>query len=249
MKDPYYFDIQAEVGITKHAGGWKATKELADLCHINSNKYVLVVGSGTGISTNKIQKEYGCKMIGIDINPKMVKQAKKEYPNIKFQMADVQKIPFKSNTFDAVLSESVTIFSYDKLKTLTEYKRVLKPDAYIGLNEVTWLLKPRKEITDWVYKVMGAKPESMANWKRLLEKSGLDIVFAEQRKIKIFEQAVGELQLSGFTMSIKAFSRMFLYYFVKKKFRQGTNEMVKDVCHLPKGFMKHMGYGIYVAKK
>jgi len=247
MKDPYFY-VQAEVGITKHGGGWKATKELVELCHIDSNKYVLVVGCGTGTSANKIQKKYGCKMLGIDIHPRMIEQAKKEYPDIKFQVGDVQKLPFKNNTFDAVISESVTAFPSDKLKAIKEYKRVVKPKGYIGLNETTWLSKPTKELSDYVYKVMGARPESSENWKKLLKKAGLRIVFAEQRKMTIFGQAIAEMQLNGLK-NIKAFSRMFLYYFTKKEFRQATHKLVKDAVHLPKGFMKRLGFGLYVGQK
>lgn len=249
MKDPY-FDVQAEIGITKHGGGWKATKELAELCHINSNKYVLVVGCGTGISANKLYKEYGCKMLGIDIHPRMVEQAKKEYPDIKFQVADVQNLPFKNNTFDAVISESVTAFPPDKLKAVREYKRVVKPDGYIGLNEITWLSKPSKELTDYVYRAMGyAKLESNENWKKLLKKAGLKIVFAEQRNMKFFGQIISEVQLNGLIPSIKAYYRLFLCYITKKEFRQATHKMIKDAWHIPKGFMKQLGYGLYVAQK
>jgi hypothetical protein len=38
-----YLDIQAEVGITKHIGGFKATDELLALCHIDKAHEVLYV--------------------------------------------------------------------------------------------------------------------------------------------------------------------------------------------------------------
>ncbi|MBU4502307.1 MAG: class I SAM-dependent methyltransferase [Nanoarchaeota archaeon] len=248
MKDPY-FDVQSEMGITKHAGGWKATKELAELCHIGNNKYVLVVGCGTGISANKLQKEYKCKLLGVDLHPRMIEQSKKEYPDMKFQVADAQKLPFKSNTFDAIISESVTAFPPGKLKAIKEYRRVLKPKGYVGLNETTWLSKPRKELTDYTVKAMGGvRPESGRNWENLIRKAGLKVVFAEPRKIKAFEQAVGEMQLNGLK-NIKAFSRLIPYYFTKKEFRQAMNELVKHAVHVPKGFLKCLGYGLYVGQK
>jgi hypothetical protein len=38
---PSFFDFAAEVGLTKHIGGVKATEALVELCHIGNGKYVL----------------------------------------------------------------------------------------------------------------------------------------------------------------------------------------------------------------
>ncbi|HKJ26416.1 MAG TPA: hypothetical protein VJ965_02160 [Anaerolineales bacterium] len=40
------FDVQAEVGLTKHLGSLAATEELVKLCHILPGYKVLDVGSG-----------------------------------------------------------------------------------------------------------------------------------------------------------------------------------------------------------
>lgn len=249
MKNPY-FDLQAEIGISKHGGGWKASKQLAELCHINNNKYVLVVGSGTGASAYKLYKEYKCKMVGIDLHPRMVEEASKDYQEIKFQLADIQNLPFKNNTFDVVISESVTAFSPDKLKALKEYKRVVKPKGYIGLNEVTWASKPSKKLEDYVKIALGgAKPELKEDWKKLFQKAGLNIVFSEQLKMKFFEQMIAELQVNGLTRNLKAYYKLFLYYLTRKDFRKDSHKMAKDLWHMPKGLFKQFSYGLYVAQK
>ncbi|MDF1556573.1 MAG: class I SAM-dependent methyltransferase [ANME-2 cluster archaeon] len=131
LENPY-FDVQAEMGITKHAGGLDATKELVELCHIDENKIVLVIGCGSGISACKIVKIYGCRIVGIDISKGMVEQSnrraqKQELADrIEFRVADAQDLPFEDNTFDAAISESVTAFPEDKAKALSEYVRVVK---------------------------------------------------------------------------------------------------------------------------
>jgi len=247
MEDAYFY-VQAEIGITKHPGGWKATKELVKLCHIDDTKYVLVVGCGTGISAVKIAKVFGCRVMGVDISPGMIKNAIKQ-KNIKYKVGDAQKLPFKNNTFDAVISESVTAFPSNKQKAVREYARVLKKDGYVGLNETTWLSKPTKELKEFALKAMGGcKPEFGSGWKKLLENAGLKVVLVEPQKIKAFEQAIGEMQMNGFR-SITAFSKMFLYYFTRKEFRKAVHTLVKDAIHLPKGLMKSLGVGIYVGKK
>jgi hypothetical protein len=48
---PTFFDFAAEVGLTKHFGGIGATAELASLCHIGADGYVLDVGCGANEAT------------------------------------------------------------------------------------------------------------------------------------------------------------------------------------------------------
>ena len=67
-----FFDFAAEVGLTKHFGGNQATKELADLCHLAQGAYVLDVGCGAGATPCFLVKEYGCRVVGIDILERMI---------------------------------------------------------------------------------------------------------------------------------------------------------------------------------
>jgi hypothetical protein len=47
-----YFEIQSKIGITKHVGGLEATRKLLKWCKVDDSDYVLVVGSGNGVSAN-----------------------------------------------------------------------------------------------------------------------------------------------------------------------------------------------------
>ena len=60
-KDSLYFEIQADFGITKHLGGLRATRELAELCHMEKGKSVLVVGCGIGATACYLAERYGVK--------------------------------------------------------------------------------------------------------------------------------------------------------------------------------------------
>ena len=53
---PTYLDIQAEVGITKHYGGYTASEKLYQLCHLDAANEVLEVGCGIGIGPVNIAK-------------------------------------------------------------------------------------------------------------------------------------------------------------------------------------------------
>lgn len=254
LKNPY-FDVQAEMGISKHIGGAKATDELMGLCHIAKDSYVLEIGCGSGMATNYIAKKFGCRIMGIDISSRMVDRAREntrgiEKGRVEFRVADAQKLPFKDETFDAVISESVTAFMQDKAVALSEYKRVLKKGGYIGLNETTWIKKPTKELSDYFIKAVGGvKPESKEKWKQLLEEAGMKEIFAESRKLKTMKQISGEMQLIGFTQFFKIFYRFVKLYITSSACRKVMHGMMKDSLKIPKNLLDYFGYGIYVGRK
>jgi len=45
------FALEAEVGLTKHIGGFGATAELIELCHLDKAEYVVDVGCGAGVTS------------------------------------------------------------------------------------------------------------------------------------------------------------------------------------------------------
>jgi len=49
----FYFDLLAEIGITKHPGGKAATGKIAELCGISPETSVLDVGCGVGNTAAK----------------------------------------------------------------------------------------------------------------------------------------------------------------------------------------------------
>jgi len=140
-----FFDFAAQIGLTKHLGGQDATKELIDRTRITPLSYVLDVGAGVGVTSCHLAKCMGCRVVGVDINPFMVERAWERARRMKltnlveFQTADAMDLPFPEDSFNAVITESVTAFPPDKGLAIKEYARVTKPGGFIGLNEATWL--------------------------------------------------------------------------------------------------------------
>ena len=107
------------------------TKRALEFLELDKGK-VLDVGCGTGFSMQVI-KDQGLEVIGIDISQPMLEIAKKK--GFKVKKADFQKIPFKDNEFDAIISISALQWvhgkSYEEIldyyaQTAKEFKRVLK---------------------------------------------------------------------------------------------------------------------------
>lgn len=58
--------------------------------------------------------------------------------NLRFQAASVYELPFDDASFDAAFSHALFEHLRDPLRALAELKRVLKPDAMIGLRAPDW---------------------------------------------------------------------------------------------------------------
>lgn len=52
-----YFELLAEIGITKHPGGLSATKEMIEKCNIKRNYQILDVGCGIGVTSCYLAKK------------------------------------------------------------------------------------------------------------------------------------------------------------------------------------------------
>lgn len=251
-----YLDLQAKLGITKHAGGLKETIKLAELCHINKDSSVLDVGCGTGMTSCYIVKKYGCKVFGVDIRAKMIEKAKERAKRqgiankIKFTAASIQSLPFKDNFFDAVISESVTAFAENKEKALSEYVRVTKKGGYIGFNETTWIKSPSEEIAEYVFNAIGhVVPEALDAWVELLESSGIKNILGVTDRFTLLGQSLNEIMMAGFSESVKAGGRFLSMCFNSPAYRKAIKEMTQNAWNIPRDFFKYFGYGIYVGRK
>lgn len=254
-KDSLYFEIQADFGITKHLGGLRATRELAELCHMKKGKSVLVVGCGMGTTPCYLAERYGVKVIGVDISEGMVARAKERArrkgleEKVEFRTADAQKLPFKDNLFDVVVSESVIAFVNDKVKAIKEYLRVTKPGGFIGLNECLWLKTPPTELVEYLSRLMGG-PEfrNSEDWQKLLKEAGLKNIEEKSCKMTPVGQFTEEIKTFEFRDFIRAWYRFLIGSLVNPSYRK----FIKETLRMPKSvfkFMEYMGYGLYISRK
>ncbi|MBM3142251.1 MAG: methyltransferase domain-containing protein [Chloroflexi bacterium] len=250
-----YFELQAYWGMTKHMGGLKATEKLVELCHINQDNYVLVVGCGVGVTPCYLAKRYGCRVVGVDLSEKMVDRSKERAKRegvknrAEFRIADAQNLPFEDNLFDVVICESVNAFIENKPRALSEYVRVIKPRGYVGLNEVTWLKTPPQELVAYLCRIMGAEFLTCNNgWKDLLEGSGLRETMAFIYKTNALSQWINEVRQFDFLDFIRAWGR-YLYMFMRSP---ACRRFTKEALTFPRsifGLFKYFGYGLYVGRK
>jgi len=102
---------------------------------LNPGNTVLDIGTGTGVFLPYLLKIIGDsgQIVALDIAEKMLLQARKKgmRGHIHFLCANVEYIPLKAETCDAVVYYSSFPHFQDKLKALTETRRVLKKSGSI----------------------------------------------------------------------------------------------------------------------
>lgn len=125
-----YQDALAYYGVGgAHPGGLSLTKQIFHNENITPTTKILDAGCGTGQTSAYLAEIYKCDVTALDIHPVMIEKAKKRFKerhlSIKTLQCSVENIPVSDETYDYIISESVTVFTNIK-KTLTEYFRVLK---------------------------------------------------------------------------------------------------------------------------
>ena len=109
-------------------------EKLLSFVNMKEKQNCLEIGCGDGAVSKHIFKKYNLNVTGTDVDPEMVRLAKKNIgniPNIRFLGASVTNLPFQDNNYDIVLSFQVLHHISNWLDALKEIKRVLKPKGYL----------------------------------------------------------------------------------------------------------------------
>ncbi|MBE9008264.1 class I SAM-dependent methyltransferase [Fortiea sp. LEGE XX443] len=88
----------------KHAFVWQYGEDLLQWLNPKPGELILDLGCGTGQLTAKIA-ESGAEVMGIDNAVTMIEQARKNYPQLRFEVADARNFQVEQ-PFDAVFSNA-----------------------------------------------------------------------------------------------------------------------------------------------
>jgi len=246
------FDFMAKyVGISVlHPGGFVSTNRLLEKCKIAKTQRVLDIACGKGTTSVLIAKRFGCKVLGVDISPELINEAKilakrsKVSSLIDFQVADATRLPFNDNEFDVAIAQAMLVLIDDKESVIKEALRVLKPSGIAGWIELTWQKQPSEDFMKQVSEVICAycmlNVRLLKDWERLFTESGA----------KGVESELYSMHFGGFPGMIKDeglsnFVRIIRKYFTDSKVRTRMTTMNRF-------FKKNedvFGYGIYCIKK
>ena len=111
---------------------------------------VLETAAGTGIVTRALAKALprDVEIVATDLNQAMLDLAsgKLQAPNVRWQQADAQALPFDDASFDAVVCQFGVMFFPDKQAGFREALRVLKPGGRFLFN--VWDSLDRNEVCE-----------------------------------------------------------------------------------------------------
>jgi len=107
--------------------------------HLRSGMHLLDVGCGPGSITAGLAKVVApAPAIGVDIQPALVAraQAAAHRPaNLRFEVADLHRLPFADASFDAVFANGVLMHLSEPMRALSEVRRVLRPGGIVGVRD------------------------------------------------------------------------------------------------------------------
>jgi SAM-dependent methyltransferase len=107
--------------------------EIINKTGANETSVVLDIGSGTGHHVAKLSEEGVKNVIGMDISPAMIKEAKSKYPHLDFRVGDtLDDTQFQSQQFTHILCLYFTVYYFkDKRKFFQNCMEWLMPGGHL----------------------------------------------------------------------------------------------------------------------
>ncbi|KAL3859677.1 hypothetical protein ACJMK2_009885 [Sinanodonta woodiana] len=123
-------------------GGQDTTKEFVSKLDLKKDQVVLDVGCGIGGSAFYMAKEFGVKVVGIDLSTNMVniglKRAKDvavSEEQVQFEIADVTKRDYTPAMFDVIYSRDTILHIPEKLTLFKRFFKWLKPGGKLLISD------------------------------------------------------------------------------------------------------------------
>ena len=107
--------------------------EALELLKLEPDMQVLDVGCGTGFATAGLL-EHVDRVIALDQSPHQLEHAYRKFGkrgSVDFHLGDAERLPFTTNTFDVVWSSGSIEYWPAPVRTLREFRRVVKPGGQV----------------------------------------------------------------------------------------------------------------------
>lgn len=163
----------------RHSYVFAHGEDLIDLLEARAGEKILDLGCGPGQLTAKIA-ESGAEVMGIDRSAEMIAEARRNYPAIKFEVADAADFVLDTK-LDAVFSNAVLHWVTNSDGVARSVAQTLKPGGRFvlemgGKGNVDTVIDAVREVageveTPWYF-------PSVGEYTSLLEWYGFEIAFA-----------------------------------------------------------------------
>lgn len=105
-----------------------------DLVEPEAGDRVLDLGCAAGAITHFLS-EQGCETVGVDAEPLAIETARRLFPGLTFEVADVASLPFPAESFDKAVAADLVEHLDDATfgRMLAEAMRVLRPGGTLSI--------------------------------------------------------------------------------------------------------------------
>jgi trans-aconitate methyltransferase len=197
----------------KHAFVFERGGDVVELLAPKAFERILDLGCGTGQLTKRIA-DAGATVIGIDHSPQMIRQAKANFPELRFEVADARAFAF-DEPFDAIFSNAVLHWVKPPERAVERISDGLKPAGRLvaefgGKGNIDVVMRSLRAaaieincpelaaIEPWYY-------PSVGEYASLLERHGLEVTFAT-----LFDRPTPLEAETGLRDWLRMFAGMFL---------------------------------------
>lgn len=166
---------RAGKGASMERGHRPVGEQAIDRMQILLQAKVLDVGCGSGWAARLMaQRARAGRVVGIDVSDEMVRLARDEsvdYPNVGFQVASAEQLPFNDDEFTHAFSMESLYYYVDIERALEEIRRVLKPAGLFVA--VVDLYKENEPSHQWMdFLKVPVQLLSAAEYRSLFESAG-----------------------------------------------------------------------------
>jgi SAM-dependent methyltransferase len=190
-------------------------KDIINYCNyfINENDSILEIGCGTGETISKLK---GKRKQGIDYSPKMIEVARKNYPEVNFEVMEAENIT-SNEKFDVIILSNVIGYFDNILDVFNSLKAVCKPETRILITYYNHLWEPIIKFGE----LIGIKKKcERQNWlaisdiKNLLYLSGFESYHSARRILIPINIPIISFLFNKIIAKLPIFNRLCLNHFV-----------------------------------
>lgn len=172
------------------------------------------IGCGDGYGSYKLNQA-GYDVVGLDISTEMVEKAKARLENesLHFVQGDIAKLPFETESFDALMAINSLEWTEQPAKALEELIRIIKKEGHLCVGILGPTAKPRMNS----YKRLYGETvicNTMMPWEfeQLAQELGIEVVDGQG----VYKREVNEEQIKNLPNELKQ-ALTFMWLFVLKK--------------------------------
>ena len=213
----------------KHSFVWEKAKGVVELLSPKAGERILDLGCGTGRLTAEIAAT-GADVIGIDLSPEMISEARAQFRDLHFEVADARHMHFERQ-FDAVFSNAVLHWIPQPELVVQAVAKALVPEGrfvaeFGGKGNVRRLfdsinrayakfgIEDGLATNTWYY-------PSVAEYSALLEKEGLEV-----RDAKLFDRPT---RLEDGEKGLEVWIRMFVKFALDRFPSARQQEFLREI--------------------